>query len=215
MSSDNAPARGRFITVEGLDGAGKSTQFELMDSLLKSHGIKVTSTREPGGTALGEKLREALLHAKDLDISPRAETLTMFAARAQHIDTVIMPALARGDWVLCDRFTDATYAYQGAGRELGFNEVEALEQWTQGDLRPDLTLFFDVDQTTADSRMGSGPRDRFESESDAFRRRVREGYADLVRRFPNRVNRIDASGGVDEVAALVRGVIEKFVQANT
>jgi len=206
--------RGRFITVEGLDGAGKSTQFELIESLLASHKLNVTCTREPGGTALGERLREALLHAKDLDISPRAEALTMFAARAQHLGTVIEPALARGDWVLCDRFTDATYAYQGAGRELGFEEIHALEQWTQGDLRPDLTLFFDVDEATADSRMGSGTRDRFESESDAFRRRVREGYAELVRRFPERVCRIDASGTVDEVAALAHDVVEKFIQTN-
>lgn len=206
--------RGRFITVEGLDGAGKSTQFDLIDKLLRDRGISVTSTREPGGTALGERLREALLHSDDLQISANAEALAMFAGRAQHIDAVIEPALARGDWVLCDRFTDATYAYQGAGRELGFERIEILESWTQGELRPDLTLFFDVDQNTAESRMGDGKRDRFESESDAFRRRVRDGYATLVDKHPQRVVRIDASGSVDDVAGLVRDVLERFIEGH-
>ncbi len=200
--------------MEGLDGAGKSTQFDLMLDALKSRGLTVVASREPGGTALGERLREALLHGDDLQISPDAEALAMFAGRAQHIAAVIEPALARGDWVLCDRFTDATYAYQGAGRELGFDRIALLEDWTQGTLRPDLTLYFDVEQDIAQSRMGEGHRDRFESETDAFRRRVREGYAELVRRHPDRVVKIDASGSVDEVATAVSLVLDKFVGAN-
>ncbi|MDR2508226.1 MAG: dTMP kinase [Candidatus Accumulibacter sp.] len=168
-------ARGKLITFEGIDGAGKSTHIAAAIDLLRSKGFGVVSTREPGGTPLGEKLRELLLHEP---MHLETETLLMFAARREHIAQVIGPALARGDWIVCDRFTDATYAYQGGGRGLDENRIEILERWVQGSLRADLTFLFDLPTRVANSRILAQGRktDRFEREKADFHERVRQTY---------------------------------------
>ena len=173
--------RGKFITLEGIDGAGKSTHLAWLADNLNSRGIALRVTREPGGTPLGEKLR-ALLLDKDQPMHLETETLLMFAARREHIDKVIAPALARGDWVLCDRFTDATFAYQARRRGVDSRRIGELEQWVQGDLQPDLTLLFDLAPAVGRARAGSiKTPDRFERENEAFFERVREGYLQRAR----------------------------------
>ena len=168
--------RGKFITVEGIDGAGKSTHLVWLSERLRVRGITLCQTREPGGTPLGEKLR-ALLLDKDQPMHLETETLLMFAARREHIERVIEPALARNEWVLCDRFTDATFAYQGAGRGVSHKKLVTLEQWVQGDLQPDLTIVFDLPPAVGRARAGSiKTPDRFERENEAFFERVRDGY---------------------------------------
>src|SRR5256885_536485 len=158
--------RGRFITLEGIDGAGKSTQTDYVAQLLRGPGAELVITREPGGTALGEQLRQLVLHQP---MTPRTETLLVFAARAQHIEAVIEPALSAGRWVLCDRFTDATYAYQGGGRGVGEEDIAALERWVHAQLQPDLTLLFDVPPEVAATRLaGTRAADRFEQEQTQF-----------------------------------------------
>ncbi len=166
--------RGRFITFEGIDGAGKSTQLRFVETLLRGRGVDVVLTREPGGTPVGEALRELILHRA---MQPRTETLLMFAARSEHVATVIEPALASGRWVLCDRFTDATYAYQSGGRGLPPADIAALERWVHADLQPDLTLLFDLEPEIAASRLARAQRsDRFEREQRQFFARVRASY---------------------------------------
>src|SRR5690606_20494820 len=163
---------GCFITLEGLDGAGKSTHIDWLVEYLRSHGMQVVSTREPGGTVLGEQLRTAVLTEP---MHLKTETLLMFAARCEHIETVIKPALADGQWVVCDRFTDATYAYQGGGRQLGARAVEVLEQWVHPDLQPDRTWLFDVPLDIARERLARAREpDRFEREEAAFFERTRQ-----------------------------------------
>jgi dTMP kinase len=185
--------RGKFITLEGIDGAGKSTHLAWLADNLKSRGVVLRVTREPGGTPLGEKLR-ALLLDKDQPMHLETETLLMFAARREHIDKVIAPALARGDWVLCDRFTDATFAYQGAGRGVDRAKLAALEQWVQGDLQPDLTLLFDLPPAVGRARAGSiKAPDRFERENEAFFERVRAGYLQRAAAAPGRIRMVDAT----------------------
>ena len=204
--------RGRFITMEGSDGAGKSTNFEYAQSLLEQAGLEIVQTREPGGTGLGEKLREALLRQQGVVIGAAAETLMIFAARAQHIEEVIEPNLAKGKWVLCDRFTDATYAYQGYARALGAERVAVLENWVQGPLRPDLTLLLDVPVALAAKRVGTrGTPDRFEHEDSQFKAAVRSGYLELARRDPDRIQLIDASQDLAAVQADLAQVIRKFL----
>jgi dTMP kinase len=191
--------RGKFITFEGIDGAGKSTHLAWLADNLKSRGIVLRVTREPGGTPLGEKLR-ALLLDKDQPMHLETETLLMFAARREHIDKVIAPALARGEWVLCDRFTDATFAYQGAGRGVDRNKLAALEQWVQGDLQPDLTLLFDLAPAVGRARAGSiKTPDRFERENEAFFERVREGYLQRAAAAPRRIRVVDATRSLADV----------------
>ena len=166
--------RGRFITLEGVDGAGKSTHLPALAEALRARGLPVIVTREPGGTALGERLRDLVLHEP---MALDTETLLMFAARCEHIHQVIAPALARGDWVLCDRFTDATFAYQGGGRDLGGAAVQALEQWVHPHLQPDLTLLFDVPLEVARALLADAREpDRFEREGAAFFQRTRDAY---------------------------------------
>ncbi len=177
--------RGRFITFEGIDGAGKSTQIRFVDEWLRRRGIDVLLTREPGGTPIGEALRELILHRS---MHPRTETLLMFAARNEHVSEVIEPALVAGRWVLCDRFTDATYAYQSGGRGLPQDDVATLERWVHPALQPDLTLLFDLEPEIAASRLARAQRsDRFEREKHDFFARVRAGYrvraADCPQRF--------------------------------
>jgi len=184
-------ARGRFITFEGIDGAGKSTQIAFIDGWLRARGIDVLLTREPGGTPIGETLRELILHRP---MQPRTETLLMFAARCEHVLTVIEPALVAGRWVLCDRFTDATYAYQAGGRGLPQADVAVLERWVHPGLQPDLTLLFDLEPEIAAARLARAQRsDRFETEQRDFFSRVREHYLARARAQPHRFVVVDTS----------------------
>jgi dTMP kinase len=191
--------RGRFITLEGMDGAGKTTHLEWLRGRLLEHGIPLTVTREPGGTALGEALRGMLLESRE----PRqaeTEALLMFAARCEHIARVIAPALEAGRWVLCDRFTDATYGYQAGGSGMDWGKIAELERWVQGGLQPDLTLYFDLAPETgrARARQARVP-DRFEREHTDFYERVRQAYLRRAREHPERIRVIDASKTIQEI----------------
>lgn len=184
--------RGRFISLEGIDGAGKSTQHAWLVEYLRGRGHRVVATREPGGTPLGEKLR-ALLLAEPMHLE--TEALLMFAARREHLAQVIEPALGRGDWVVCDRFADASFAYQGGGRGLDWKKLEELAHWVLGDMQPDLTLIFDAPVAVAQQRLrtASGKPDRFEQEEAAFFERVRAAYLRIATEDPHRVRLIDAT----------------------
>ncbi|MBK8891595.1 MAG: dTMP kinase [Dechloromonas sp.] len=190
--------RGKFITFEGIDGAGKSSHVEWLAELLRQKGLTVHVTREPGGTELGEKLRELLLHSS-MDLE--TETLLMFAARREHLAKLIEPALAAGEWVICDRFSDATYAYQGGGRGLERSKLQQLEQWVHGHLQPDLTLLFDLPLDVARERIALASRvlDRFEQERADFHERVRQAYLERWHASPGRIRVIDAQGSIDEI----------------
>lgn len=190
--------KGKFITFEGIDGAGKSSHVEWVATHLRELGHTVLVTREPGGTPLGEQLRALLLNeAMHLE----TETLLMFAARRQHLAEVIEPALARGDWVVCDRFTDATYAYQGGGRGLDRSKLQVLEHWVHDHLQPDLTLLFDLPSIVARQRIALSTRelDRFEQERADFHDRVRHAYLDRAAGQPSRFRVIDADRSQDEI----------------
>jgi dTMP kinase len=203
---------GKFITLEGIDGAGKSTHLARLADFIRAHGIAAVVTREPGGTPLGEKLR-ALLLEKNETMHLETEALLMFAARREHLDQVIAPALARGDWVLCDRFTDATFAYQGSGRGVEWERLRVLEQWVQGTLQPDLTLLFDVAPAVGRQRAGSiKPPDRFELERDDFFQRVRDGYLRRARESAARVRVIDAGRSVEQIQHELRRIVEPLCQ---
>jgi len=183
--------RGKFITLEGVDGAGKSTFIAWIENRIRSMGADVLVTREPGGTAVGELLREILLSEP---MSERTETLLMFAARQEHIVKVIEPALVAGRWVLCDRFTDATFAYQGAGRGLKEGDISLLERWVQSDLQPDLTVLFDLPVEVARARsLAARSPDRFESERMEFFEHVREGYLRRAAQYAKRIQIVDGS----------------------
>jgi dTMP kinase len=202
-------ARGKFITFEGIDGAGKTTHLAWFRERLQQHiasgGRSVVMTREPGGTALGESLREILLHQK-MDLE--TEALLMFAARREHLADVIEPALARGDWVLSDRFTDATFAYQGGGRGLPRDKLETLERWVQGGFQPDLTLLFDLAPDTASERRSATREpDRFESESEAFFSRTRAEYLRRAEEAPYRFAIIDSSQSIPEIQERLENII--------
>ena len=201
-------AKGCFITFEGVDGAGKSTQLEWAQTLLTARGVALTVTREPGGTAIGERLREMLLNTGDA-VLPETEALMMFAARREHIDKVIAPALARGEVVLCDRFTDATFAYQGGGSGVQTAKLEILERWVQESLQPDLTLYFDVPTAIARQRIGHlRVADRFERESDDYFERVRQAYLARARAHPRRIRVIDASNRLETVKKQVEDILK-------
>ena len=183
--------RGKLITLEGVDGAGKSTFAPWIEQRIRAKQVDLLVTREPGGTPVGEKLREILLTDS---MEAKTETLLMFAARQEHILRVIAPALEAGRWVLCDRFTDATFAYQGEGRSIGERDVAALELWVHGDLQPDLTILFDLPIDVARARRNAArPPDRFESEQMEFFSRVRQGYLRRARQYPARIRIIDGS----------------------
>ena len=189
--------RGLFLTLEGVDGAGKSTHVQWLVNQLSERGIPVVCTREPGGTELGEKLRDLLLHQS---MSLECETLLMFAARAEHVQAVIEPALQVGSWVVCDRFTDATYAYQGGGRELGVERIAALEQWVHPALQPDCTWLFDVPLAVARERLDrTRDQDRFEQEADAFFERTRAVYLARAQQQHARIQRIDATQNIEQI----------------
>lgn len=196
---------GRFVTFEGLDGAGKTTQVRVVAEALGARGIEVEVTREPGGTRLGERLRAILLG--DERIIPDAELLLLFAARAEHVQTRIRPALGRGAWVLCDRFTDASYAYQGGGRGIPAERISVLESWVQDELRPDLTVFLDLPVEASLARISGGlfgeTGDRFERERLEFFEGVREAYLERCRRRPDRCRIIDARLDVPEVTRAI------------
>lgn len=198
--------RGKFITLEGVDGAGKSTHLGWLVDTLRARGRNVVQTREPGGTALGEKLRELLLSEP---MHLETEALLMFAARREHIAQVIEPALARGDWVVCDRFTDASFAYQGGGRGLDRAKLESLESWVQGGLTPDLTLLFDVPIDVALGRIGGMGRelDRFEQEKADFFERVRAAYLARAERDTHRIRVIEADRPIDAIKNELEEVI--------
>lgn len=191
--------RGKFITLEGIDGAGKSTHLRWIARFLRARGVRLRLTREPGGTVTGEKLRRLLLGGPHR-LHPETETLLVFAARREHLDKVIIPALRTGRWVLCDRFTDATYAYQSAGSGVDWRKVGVLERWVQDGLQPDLTLLFDVSPALGRQRAGRRKKpDRFEREKDRYYGRVRKAYLKRARENPRRVHVIDASLKVAEI----------------
>lgn len=205
--------RGRFITLEGIEGAGKSTVAKVVSDWLAVRGIAGRVTREPGGTPLAERVRQIVLERGEEAVSPQAETLLMFAARGIHVENLIRPALARGEWVVCDRFTDATRAYQGHGRGLDLAWIEQLATAVQGNLQPDLTLLLDlpVPLGLSRARARSGvAADRFESEVEEFFERVRQGYLAIARSDARRVCVIDASRSLSEVSAQVIQVLEKL-----
>ncbi len=206
------PVPGKFITIEGGEGVGKSTNTDLIQSLLEGRGIEVVVTREPGGTALGEELRSVLLRPNAQPPVAMAELLLIFAARAQHLETVIEPELAAGKWVLCDRFTDATYAYQGWGRELDQGVIADLEHLVQGERRPDLTVLLDMDPSQGLLRAQErAALDRFEQEELAFFDRVRSGYLVRATAEPSRWIVIDASKTLDEVKAALSGAFNQWL----
>lgn len=203
--------RGRFITLEGIEGAGKSTQVPLMQATLEQEGLSVVLTREPGGAPIAERMRQVLLDPGCRGMAADAELLLVFAARAEHLAKTIRPALERGDWVVCDRFTDASYAYQGGGRGLEPARIAVLEQFVQGELRPDLTLLFDlpVDLGLARAGQRSAP-DRFEGETVRFFTGARAAYLARARAEPGRIRLIDASAPLDQVSQAVTAVIRAF-----
>jgi dTMP kinase len=202
----------RFLTVEGIEGVGKTTQVARLSQALTARGIEHVVTREPGGTPLAEKIRELVLSPRDEALPPVAELLLMFAARGVHLANHIEPALAAGRWVICDRFTDATYAYQGAGRAMNLADIAYLEKCVQGARRPDLTLLLDVPVAVglgrSQKRDAGKVRDRFELERAEFFERVREAYLQRARKEPDRMAVIDAAQGVDDVAAAILKVLE-------
>jgi len=218
------PARGKFITFEGLDGSGKSTQVEKLARSLRARGLSIVITREPGGTAAGERIREVLLHSATSGLSPHTEMALMFASRAQHIHEVILPALAEGRIVLCDRFTDSTEAYQGGGRKLGSKAVLQLHEILCGNLQPDLTVLLDnevaftVERARRRNRKNKSGRsekgsekdeNRFEQENRAFFGRVRHAYLGIAAREPQRVHVVNARGTPNETHAVIMELVRK------
>ena len=200
----------KFITLEGIEGVGKTSNLRYIKELLEASGHDCVVTREPGGTNLGESLRGLLLSHSDDNMSADAELLMMFAARAEHLSKVILPAIEKGQTVLCDRFTEATYAYQGGGRQLDVDKISLLEDWVQGDLRPDLTVILDAPVEIGRARAGSRSEpDRIEKEQDDFFQRVREAYIELADHYPHRICLVDASVGIEAVQQQIR---EKLVE---
>lgn len=206
--------RGMFITVEGSEGAGKSTNLAFIESYLRQQGRETLVTREPGGTELGEQIRTLLLGHRHDGMANDTELLLVFAARAEHLAKVVRPALEAGTWVLCDRFTDASYAYQGGGRGVPSRRIEALESWVQGELQPDLTILLDVPVDVGMTRAGqrSAP-DRFESQQQAFFERVRGTYLARASTFPERFRIVDASQSLTAVQADLRQALDGFLQS--
>jgi dTMP kinase len=202
--------RGRFITFEGIDGAGKSTHLTWAERFLRGRKIAVVVTREPGGTALGEHLRTLVL-ASGVPVAPETEALLMFAARRQHLEEVIVPALKRGDWVLCDRFTDATFAYQGGGSGVPAKKLEVLEDWVHPRLKPDLTVLFDVSADVGRQRVAriKSP-DRFERESAVFFKRVRAAYLKRLRKYPERIVKMDGGRPIPDIQSDLEALLLKL-----
>jgi dTMP kinase len=202
--------RGRFITLEGIDGAGKSSHVRWIARFLRDRGIRVIVTREPGGTPAGEKLRRLMLASRQR-LHAETETLLMFAARREHLARVIGPTLKKGIWVLCDRFTDATYAYQSGGSGVPWGKVSALEQWVHPDFQPDLTILFDIRPAIGHQRAGRKRNpDRFEREREAYYRRVRDGYRRRAAGDARRIRLLDAEGTRSEVKKRLAIILSRF-----
>jgi dTMP kinase len=219
------PHRGKFITFEGLDGTGKSTQIKKLAKALRARGVAVVVTREPGGTLTGEKIRDVILHSATIGLSPYAEMALMFASRAQHIHEVLAPALSQGKVVICDRFTDSTEAYQGGGRKLGSKPVLELHRLLCGGLQPDLTVLLDNDLTASverarrrnqehSAKKSHKDENRFEQESRAFFGRVRNAYLAIAKREPGRVVRLDARGTPSQTHAKIVELVRKRVKTS-
>lgn len=203
---------GRFITLEGIEGSGKSTLLPYIRTFLETAGKSVVVTREPGGTPLGEELRRLLLDPSYDGLAPSAELLMIFAARVEHLEKVIKPSLRQGRWIVCDRFTDATYVYQGEGRNIATARIDALVDWVQGAMRPDLTLIFDVPVPMGLSRVRQrGKKDRFEREGQRFFERVRTAYLMLAAEHPDRCQVVDASAPLDVVRLRVDSILRAFL----
>jgi dTMP kinase len=209
MTQDSNAAPGKFISFEGIDGAGKSTHIAFVAEFLRARGKAVVSSREPGGTAVGEKLRDMLLHEK---MHLETETLLMFASRREHMAQVIEPALARGDWVISDRFTDASFAYQGGGRGLDRAKMEALEQWVHPHLQPVLTLLFDVPLEVARARLdATRTLDKFEQEKVDFFSACRDEYLRRAAQFPDRIVVVDSTRSIEQTRATLGAILEKLL----
>ena len=203
--------KGKFITIEGSEGAGKSTNLQYVQDYLQAKNIDFIATREPGGTPIAEQIRTLLLDKQNSSLCEDAELLLMFAARAQHINELIIPALDAGKWVISDRFTDASYAYQGGGRGLSWEKIAQLEQWVQGELRPDATILLDIPVDQGMERVRNrGETDRFEEEQLSFFKRIRETYLKLAKDNPRRFHVIDTRPSIDEVYQQLGKVMEKL-----
>jgi len=208
--TDKSHIAARFISFEGIDGAGKSTHIGYVADYLAQRGVSVLCTREPGGTALGEKLRDLLLHEK---MHLETEALLMFASRREHIAQVIAPALARGDWVVSDRFTDASFAYQGGGRGLDLRKLAALEEWVHPDLQPDLTLLFDVPLAVARARLdATRALDKFEQEQSDFFEATRAEYLRRAAQFPRRMRIIDSTGAIADIQRQLALILDDLLE---
>ncbi len=204
--------RGQFISIEGVEGVGKSTNLAFIQSLLDSSGIEYILTREPGGTPVAEKVRDILLDKSNTEMTEKAELMLVFAARAQHVETLIKPAIEAGKWVISDRFTDSTYAYQGAGRQMSAELIHELELFSIGEYRPDKTLLLDLPTEIGLERAGQrGALDRFESESQLFFQRVREGFLMRAAESPDRVSVIDASHPIEDVQAEIEVELKPLI----
>jgi dTMP kinase len=207
---------GKFITVEGIEGVGKSTNIDFLSSIIEAKGVSVLRTREPGGTPMAERIRHMLLEHGDEPLPDIAELLLFFASRSLHIDNKIRPALAAGQWVVCDRFTDASRAYQGYGRGLSLDRINILAEWVQEDLRPDLTIILDAPAEVAMERTEKrGEADRLDSEEAGFYRRVRDGYLELAAAEPDRFAVVDASQELEQVQAAIAAEINRLLSNNS
>ena len=204
--------KGIFITFEGIEGCGKSTQSKLLYEYLKKRGLPCILTREPGGTKAGERIRDMLLHSKDTHISDIAEMLLFEAARSQIVEEVIMPGIEAKKIVICDRFSDATRSYQGYGGKVPLRTIEAVNRVATAGLEPDLTLLFDIDTDTSLKRAKAKGVDRMEAKDASYHRRVRAGYLELAKRFPGRIKVIKVTGGIGRIQAIVRREVELVIQ---
>ncbi|WP_417446475.1 dTMP kinase [Kangiella sp.] len=204
---------GKFITIEGTEGVGKSTNIAFIKAWFEAKNIALLHTREPGGTPFAEEIRELLLSQREEQVDAKSELLLMYAARAQHVSQKIKPALEQGQWVLCDRFSDASFAYQGAGRALGLDKLVALDQWVLEGFKPDLTILLDLPVEVGLSRAQErGPIDRFEEEKVEFFEQVRDGYLQIAQQEPERVKIVDARGSLEEVQQQIEQVLINFYQ---
>jgi dTMP kinase len=208
--------KGRLITIEGIEGVGKSTNVSFTADCIRQAGMTVVVTREPGGTPLAEAIRKLLLDSEPGSVPDTCELLLMFAARASHLSDLIRPALGRGDWVVCDRFTDASFAYQGSGRGMDYEAIANLEGLVQQGLTPDLTLLLDAPMEVADARREQrAVTDRFESEHTAFFRRVQAGYRAIAEREPDRIKVINAARSLADVQASIHDVLDSYIKENS
>ena len=203
-------SKGKFITLDGIDGAGKGTQLRLMEEWFHQHEIDVVLTREPGGTLVGESIRDLLLDPNNV-MSVETETLLLFAARQQHLQTVVFPALAQGQWVVCDRFTEATYAYQGSGKNLSWDRIDQLVNWVQGEFQSDLGIFLDMPVDIATLRRQHRQEDRFEKEGHLFLEKVRSGYLERAKMDPIRYHVVDANQSINAVHMHISQLLESLL----